>query len=183
MVGKKGKARSGKPPDNSITSTELTAAFDLAERIARNQFANHPLSQWHGEAYDAAMDEVLKAVRQYDPSRGTFGAMVRHYVKLRLRSLRRNKLASAAHQRRIQLRIEFEAGKPHALEIMDIPADMIDHLTERQKSALTQRYTLSATFREIGESAGVTRQAAHRIHKRAIDQLKKRLSMNHDAGG
>jgi DNA-directed RNA polymerase specialized sigma24 family protein len=161
----------------SIPPDEMTAAFNLAEQIARARFSPRShLAQWFDEAHDTALDEVLRAARTYNPSRGPFAAMVRSYVNRRLSLLRRRKLESAGHKRRIQLTIEFEPGNPCSLSIHDLPEDLLASLTDLQRDTMARRYTFSATFQEIADTRSVSRQAAHRIHKRAINRLRRNLT-------
>jgi RNA polymerase primary sigma factor len=53
---------------------------------------------------------------------------------------------------------------------------LLDNLEPRARVAVEQRFGLvdgqRRSFREVGESLGVTAEAARRIVKRAVDELK-----------
>jgi DNA-directed RNA polymerase specialized sigma24 family protein len=53
---------------------------------------------------------------------------------------------------------------------------MIESLTVLQRDVLRRHYAASESYSEIGRTRGTSKQAVHRIHQRAIYQLKKRIS-------
>ncbi len=51
----------------------------------------------------------------------------------------------------------------------------LDVLTEKQKAVVEMRYFGEWTFKEIGAKLGISKQAAHSVHDRAMEALKEKL--------
>jgi RNA polymerase sigma factor (sigma-70 family) len=115
---------------------------------------------------------VLKAVNKFDPERGSFGAYSAACVRNRVRLLRRRILTSTESRKRVECEVESAEAKL----IEALSPDTVEALTELQRTTIHQRYTLSMRFSEIGRIRNVSRQAAHRVHSRAINQLRRRMS-------
>ena len=93
------------------------------------------------------------------------------------RSNRASKRPSQLH-----LDIEVEIAKDgKSVIITGIPDDLIDRLTGFQREVILRRYGRSETYAEIGRAKGVSRQAAHRVHSRAINKIRKKIG--DDDGG
>lgn len=54
--------------------------------------------------------------------------------------------------------------------------DLIKNLTEREKDMIFKRYKLNYSEAEIGRMKGISRQAVHKTHVRALSKMKNLLN-------
>jgi RNA polymerase sigma factor (sigma-70 family) len=52
----------------------------------------------------------------------------------------------------------------------------IEKLSDRQRQVIMIRYQTESTFKAIGLLLGISEVAAHKLHSRAIEQLRTHLS-------
>lgn len=159
----------------SVTNQEFEAALVAGRKAAESRFNNQNLRQWLDDALDAACDAVLAASKRYESKIGPFAPFARSWVDRALRSLlaKRSK-RSTKRPNQLQLSLEFSRdGK--SITISGIPDDLINRLTEFQREVISRRYIQSETYAEIGQARGVSRQAAHQVHARAIKQIRKKI--------
>lgn len=55
--------------------------------------------------------------------------------------------------------------------------NLIDKLTDNEKYVMNRKYKFNYSDTEIAREKGVSRQAVHKIHKRAIDKLKSYINL------
>lgn len=166
-----------------MTDHEFESALVAGRKLAESRFNNSNLRQWLDDALDAACDAVLAASKRHDPKIGPFAPYARSWVDRALRSLlakRSNRASKRPSQ--LHLDIEVEIAKDgKSVIITGIPDDLIDRLTGFQREVILRRYGRSETYAEIGRAKGVSRQAAHRVHSRAINKIRKKIG--DDDGG
>lgn len=56
--------------------------------------------------------------------------------------------------------------------------NLIDKLTDNEKYVMNRKYKFNYSDTEIANEKGVSRQAIHKIHKRAIEKLKSYIDLN-----
>lgn len=161
-----------------MTEKEFEAALTAGRKAAESRFNNRELRRWLDDALDVACDAVLAASKRHDQSIGPFGPYARSWVNRALQSLL-SKRSKRAASRPTQFRLSFDFAEDGTATFTasgsGIPEDLLDKLTQLQREAITRRHVKRETYTEIARTRGVSRQAAHRVHSRAIKQLRRKI--------
>jgi len=131
------------------------------------------------DAEDLTAEVFLKAfANPYNPEIARFST----YVYAIAANVLKNYYRSAAKNREVFSSEEPDGNSPDAANVLDelITRDESDGLKkalialpERHYEVVYRRYYLEQPFREIGATLGISEDNAKKIHKRALEKLKK----------
>jgi RNA polymerase sigma factor (sigma-70 family) len=166
----------------------------LAELIAFD-YANIPGCRWD-EARSEASIALIRAAGAYDPERGEFVPLASRVIRNALNSLyakqlRLAKIFPKSLDEPIQLSAMVNQGHPYPSSDGDFSVDsgqdlrkevrqretssviesLMDLLSPRER-VVVGALKAGATYSEIGESLGVSKQAAHKSAKSALAKLR-----------
>lgn len=163
----------------------------LAAKVAR-EFSNIP-GLPHAEINLAAQEALANAARHFNPARGNFTAYAAHAMRNALRDLYERQVRHHRHHvYDLDLPITQSATTPEA-RAQQIPGrdmPLADHAAalesgkrlEQAMANLSPRLRQVAegirdgkSYSEIGNSLGISKQAAHKLAGAAIATLKERL--------
>jgi len=169
---------------------QVIELLPLAAKIAR-EFSNIP-GLPHAEIELAAQEALAHAARLFDPAKGDFTAYAARAMRNTLRDLYERQMRHHQHHvYNLDLPVTESATTPEA-RIQQVPA--LDVLTdqaaalesnERLKQAmgrLSPRLRLVAegirdgkSYSDIGNTLGISKQAAHKLAGAAIATLREKL--------
>ncbi len=164
----------------------------LAAKIAR-EFANIP-GLPHAEIELAAQEALTHAARLFDPAKGDFAAYAARAMRNTLRDLYERQVRHHRHHvYDLDIPVTQSATAPEA-RIQQVPAHvrpLADHAAalesgkrlEQAMATLSPRLLQVAegirdgkSYSEIGETLGISKQAAHKLAGAAIATLREKLS-------
>lgn len=170
---------------------QVNKLLPLATKIAR-EFSNIP-GLLHTEIELAAQEALAHAARLFDPAKGDFTAYAARAMRNALRDLYDRQVRHHQHHvYELDLAITQSATTPEA-RIQQVPArerPLADHAAalesakrlELAMSHLSPRLRQVAesirdgkSYREIGTSLGISKQAAHKLAGAAITTLREKL--------
>ena len=176
-----------------MITEHVTKLLPLADKIAQ-EFDNIP-GMPHAEIALAAQEALAHAARLYDPAKGDFTAYASRAMRNALRDLYERQVRH--HKHHVYgadfLNQQSTCGEPVAFRALPSDSPMVELAVAAQESnqrlelamqALSPKLRAVAeglrdgkNYREIGESLGVSKQAAHKLAGAAITSLKEQLEL------
>jgi RNA polymerase sigma factor (sigma-70 family) len=170
----------------------VNSALGLAAKIAR-EFRDIP-GLPHAEIEMTAREALARAAAGYDPQKGAFEAYAATAIRNALRDLRDRQARHHRHHAYIldETTTGDDSDRPKFRDKLPASSPPIDHqvalaesraLLARAMASLPPRLRTVAdgiqsgkNYREIGESLGISKQAAHKLAGAAIASLRESLA-------
>jgi len=165
----------------------------LAEKLAR-EFANIP-GLPHAEILITAQEALTHAARLYDPAKDDFAAYASHAIRNALRDLYDRQVRHYKHheygvdfsdqQSTCGVPVPFRAQSNESPKVeLAVAAQESNQRLELAMQSLSPKLRAVAeglrdgkNYREIGESLGISKQAAHKLAGAAITSLREQLEL------
>lgn len=175
-----------------MSEERVNELLPLAGKIAR-EFSNIPGLQ-HAEIDLTAQEALANAARHFDPAKGDFAAYAARAMRNALRDLYERQVRHHRHHvYELDLPITESTTTPEARvqQVLAVGFPMADDAAAAMESgkrleiamaSLSPRLRLVAeglrdgkNYREIGETLGVSKQAAHKLAGAAVATLREKL--------
>jgi DNA-directed RNA polymerase specialized sigma24 family protein len=152
------------------TATEFAAAYHAALVAAEKTFSSPSRRAHLDHARDGATDAVLRAARQYDPSRGTFARQAASYVARELSKLCGRFAERDRDRPAFAILRDEDAATTH--EPSEWPTEAVARLTAVERLVVTLKYKHGYSYREIGQIRWTSHNAAFKAIKRAMGRMR-----------
>jgi RNA polymerase sigma factor (sigma-70 family) len=133
------------------------------------------------EALQAGRSALWRAILGYEPKQGTTFSTYAWVIIMRavwaeVKRVQKDKVCVVLEEAWVDE--TQEPGREHErMELREMMMDMVSQLPARQQRIVYERYGWGgeepATFREIGEVMGMSKQRAHQLHQEALLRLRQ----------
>lgn len=176
-----------------MITERVTKLLPLADKIAQ-EFDNIP-GMPHAEIALAAQEALAHAARLYDPAKGDFTAYASRAMRNALRDLYERQVRHHKHHVYGDdfLNQQSTCGEPIALRALPSDSPKVELAVAAHESnqrlelamqslspklrAVAEGLRDGKNYREIGESLGISKQAAHKLAGAAITSLREQLEL------
>lgn len=170
---------------------QINELLPLSEKIAR-EFDNIP-GLPHAEIAIVAQEALANAARLYDPAKGDFTAYASHAMRNALRDLYERQVRHHQHHlygidfadqqstcgEAVQFRVQSNESPKVELAVAALESNQRLELAMQSLSpklrVVAEGLRDGKNYREIGESLGISKQAANKLAGAAITSLREQL--------